>query len=60
MATHSSILDWRILRGQRSLAGHSPWGPKESDMTARPMLSHFSLSVLSHEDFFHFHMLSHV
>ena len=21
------------FRGQRSLAGHSPWGPKESDMT---------------------------
>ena len=26
MATHSSILAWRIL--QRSLAGYSPWGPK--------------------------------
>ena len=21
------------LRGQRSLAGYSPWGPKEADMT---------------------------
>ena len=29
MATHSSILAWR----QRSLAGSSPWGHKESDMT---------------------------
>ena len=29
MATHSSIL----ARGQRSLVGYSPWGPKESDMT---------------------------
>ena len=28
MATHSSILAWR---GQRSLAGYSPWGRKESD-----------------------------
>ena len=27
MATHSSILGWRIL-GQRSLAGYSPWGCK--------------------------------
>jgi len=40
MATHSSILDWRIpwipfLTGefQRSLMGYSPWGHKESDMT---------------------------
>ena len=32
MATHSSILAWRI-RGQRSLAGYSPWGCKESEMT---------------------------
>ena len=27
MATHSTILAWRIL------AGYSPWGHKESDMT---------------------------
>ena len=27
MATHSSILAWRI-HGQRSLASYSPWGPK--------------------------------
>ena len=33
MATHSSILAWRMNRGQRSLAGYSPWCPKESDMT---------------------------
>ena len=32
MATHSSILAWRI-HGQRSLAGYSPWGCKESDTT---------------------------
>ena len=32
MATHSSILAWRIP-GQRSLVGYSPWGRKESDMT---------------------------
>ena len=32
MATHSSILDWRIP-GQRSLVGYSPWGGNESDMT---------------------------
>ena len=29
MATHSSILAWR-MHGQRSLAGCSPWGHKES------------------------------
>ena len=32
MATRSSILAWRI-HGQRSLAGYSPWGCRESDMT---------------------------
>ena len=32
MATHSSILAWKI-HGQRSLAGYSPWGCKELDMT---------------------------
>ena len=32
MGTHSRILAWRI-HGQRSLAGCSPWGPKESDTT---------------------------
>ena len=33
VATHSSILTWRIPPGQRNLAGYSPWGRKESDMT---------------------------
>ena len=33
-ATHSSILNWRI-HGQRSLVGHSPYSPKELDMTER-------------------------
>ena len=32
MATHSSILAWRIPRA-RSLVGYSPWGCKELDMT---------------------------
>ena len=31
MATHSSILGESL--GQRSLAGYSPWGCKESDTT---------------------------
>ena len=36
MATHSSILAWRIP-GQRRLAGHSPWGCKEShDSATKP------------------------
>ena len=33
MATHSSILAWRIPWTQRSLAGHSPWSHTELDMT---------------------------
>ena len=32
MATHSSILAWRI-QGQRSLVGYIPWGHKELDPT---------------------------
>ena len=32
MATQSSILAWKIP-GQRSLAGYSPWGRKQSDRT---------------------------
>ena len=32
MATHSSILAWRIHR-QLSLEGYIPWGHKESDIT---------------------------
>ena len=34
MATHSSMLAGEV-HGQRSLAGYSPWGRKESDMTKR-------------------------
>ncbi|XDA83897.1 hypothetical protein R6Z07F_013759 [Ovis aries] len=34
MGTHSSILAWKI-HGERSLAGYSPWGRKESDATER-------------------------
>ena len=34
MAIYSSILAWRIkFHGQRSLAGYSLWGGKESDTT---------------------------
>ena len=32
MATHASTLAWKT-HGQRSLAGYSPWGVKESDTT---------------------------
>ena len=51
MATHSSILVWRIHR-QRSLAGHSAWGRKESDMTEG--LTHTLIScLLSHPSISH-------
>ena len=32
MATHSSILAWRILRTEEP-GGYSPWGRKELDTT---------------------------
>ena len=34
MATHSSILVWRMLWTERNLVGYSPWGCKELDTTA--------------------------
>jgi len=41
MATHSSILAWRI-HGQRTLTGYTTWDCKELDMTKRLTLSlHF-------------------
>ena len=33
MATHSSILAWRIPRTEEPGRLYSPWGRKESDMT---------------------------
>ena len=39
MGTHSSILAWRIP-GQKSLAGYSPWGRKESYMTEQHTHTH--------------------
>ena len=41
MATHSSILAWRVPRTVEP-RGYSPWGRKESDMTERLTLP-FSL-----------------
>ena len=35
---HSSILAWKIL--QRSLAGYSSWGCKESDTTEQLNMTH--------------------
>ena len=50
MATHSVFLPGEF-HGQRSLAGYSPWGRRESDMTERLTLYyidhfHFSLSCI--------------
>ena len=44
MATHSSILAWRIP--QRRLVGYSPWGLKESDMTEQLTLSQIQKCVI--------------
>ena len=33
MATHSSILTWRILWTEETGKAYSPWGCKETDMT---------------------------
>jgi len=39
MATHSSILVWRISMNRGSLAGYSPWGHKELDTTEQLTLT---------------------
>ena len=39
MATHSSILAWRIPWTEEPGRLHSPWGHKESDMTEQLTLS---------------------
>ena len=39
MATHSSILVWRIPM-ERTLVGYSPWGHKESDTTEQLSTAH--------------------
>ena len=43
MATHSSILSWRIPRTEGSLAGYGTWGHKESDTNERLPLSRAAL-----------------
>ena len=45
MATHSSILVWRI-HGKKRLAGYSPRGHKELDTTERLILSLSTFNVL--------------
>jgi len=49
---HSNILAWRIPmdRGQRSLAGYSPWGCKESDTTER-LSKHEDIALHGKGDF---------
>ena len=39
MATHSSILAWRIPWTEESVGGYSPWGRKELDRTERLSLT---------------------
>ena len=39
MATHSSILAWRVPPNRGAWRGYSPWGGKESDTTERLTLS---------------------
>ena len=46
MATHSSILAWRIPWTEESLVGYSPWGGKESDMTERLSLTSLTLFLI--------------
>ena len=40
MATHSSILAWRIPWTE-DLVGYSPWGPKELDIAEQLILTNY-------------------
>ena len=46
MVTHSSSLAWEV-HGQRSLAGFSPWGCKDSDMTLQLNYKYFRTNRFS-------------
>ena len=46
MATHFSILGWRIPWTEEPGGLHSPWGHKESDTTERLSLQALLLRVL--------------
>ena len=46
MATHSSILAWRIPRTEEPGGLYSPWGCKESDTTKRLSLTHMVVLFL--------------
>ena len=48
MATHSTTLAWRIPWKEETLAGHTPWGRKESDMTEQ--LTHWILQFKKIKD----------
>ena len=47
MATHSSILAWRIPQTEEP-GVHSPRDPKESDMTERLTHTHLSIENILH------------
>ena len=62
MAPHSSILAWKVY-GQRSLAGYSPWGHKETQLSdwactvALPSAASLSVAHLLHTSLLHTHLL---
>ena len=48
---HGNPLEYSCLEnphGQRCLAGYSPWGCKESDMTGQLSTAHTSVSIYNH------------
>ena len=52
MATHSSLLAWRIPWTEEP-GGYSPWGPKEPNMTERLNSKNFASSLhLTHAGYF--------
>ena len=48
-ATHSIILAWKV-HGQRSLAGYSPWGCKDSDSTEHACIHSWTLDLVEEKE----------
>ena len=59
MATHSSILAWRI-HGQKSLVGCNPWGHRESDTTEVNKHIYVCVCVYTHIYIYHICIWIHI
>ena len=60
MATHSSILAWRIPWTEEPTVGYSPWGRKGWDTTERLHFFFFTFYLPTCDNETHFHTLTNI